>query len=205
MGEHEWPPRIYFAHLHLDLLIAALPLCISSYRFELWVPFERHWLAMHIMIWSLNGALPLYNTIIAYVLHELSKVQFSMLLTYCAPALVFVLHIAYIVSLHHVYPWTAKMSKNNFKKISFYVFTKRTILSHNFNVVWKFIPNAGDSFRESTLALVQFSCANIKLLWGRWSELPGDVRKVQETSKIRWLMYCKSAICKSGQFEFDCK
>ena len=29
----------------------------------------------------------------------------------------------------------------------------------------------------------------------------GDVRKVQETSKIRWLMYCKSAICKSGQFE----
>ena len=30
----------------------------------------------------------LYNTIIAYVLHELSKAQFSMLLTYCAPALV---------------------------------------------------------------------------------------------------------------------
>ena len=29
----------------------------------------------------------------------------------------------------------------------------------------------------------------------------GDVRKVQETSQIRWLMYCKSAICKSGQFE----
>ena len=27
-----------------------------------------------------------------------------------------------------------------------------------------------------------------------------DVRKVQE---IRWLIYCKSAICKSGQFEFD--
>ena len=31
----------------------------------------------------------------------------------------------------------------------------------------------------------------------------GMVRKVQETSQIRWLMYCKSAICKSGQFEFD--
>ena len=30
------------------------------------------------------------------------------------------------------------------------------------------------------------------------------VRKVQETSQIRWLMYVKSAICKSGQFEFDC-
>ena len=71
----------YFAHLHLDLLIAALPLCISSYRFELWVPIERHWLGMHIMIWSLNGALPFYNTIIACVLHELSKAQLFMLLT----------------------------------------------------------------------------------------------------------------------------
>ena len=26
---------------------------------------------------------------------------------------------------------------------------------------------------------------------------------MQETSQIRWLMYCKSAICKSGQFELD--
>ena len=26
---------------------------------------------------------------------------------------------------------------------------------------------------------------------------------MQETGQIRWLMYCKSAICKSGQFEFD--
>ena len=26
---------------------------------------------------------------------------------------------------------------------------------------------------------------------------------MQETSQIRWLMYCKSAICKSGQFKFD--
>ena len=33
--------------------------------------------------------------------------------------------------------------------------------------------------------------------------LSGDVRKVQETSQIMWLMYCKSVICKSGQFEFD--
>ena len=31
----------------------------------------------------------------------------------------------------------------------------------------------------------------------------GDVRKVQETCKIRWLMYCKSTIGKSGQFKFD--
>ena len=31
--------------------------------------------------------------------------------------------------------------------------------------------------------------------------LSGDVRKVQKTSKKRWLMYCQSAICKSGQFE----
>ena len=75
------------AHLHLDLLIAALPLGISSYRFELWVSIERHWLGMHILIWSLNGVLPLYNTIIYYVLHELSKAQFAMLLTYFASAL----------------------------------------------------------------------------------------------------------------------
>ena len=26
---------------------------------------------------------------------------------------------------------------------------------------------------------------------------------MQETSQIRWLMYCKSAICKIGQFELD--
>ena len=26
---------------------------------------------------------------------------------------------------------------------------------------------------------------------------------MQETSQIRWLMYCKSAKCKSAQFEFD--
>ena len=62
------------------------------------------------MIWSLNGALPLYNTIIAYVLHELSKAHFSMLLTLCV-CISIVLHIAYIVGLHHVYPWAARMSK----------------------------------------------------------------------------------------------
>ena len=33
--------------------------------------------------------------------------------------------------------------------------------------------------------------------------MSGDVRIVQETSQIRWLMYCKSTICKSGQFKFD--
>ena len=26
---------------------------------------------------------------------------------------------------------------------------------------------------------------------------------MQETSQVRWLMYCKSAICKSEQCEFD--
>ena len=26
---------------------------------------------------------------------------------------------------------------------------------------------------------------------------------MQETSQIWWLMYCKSAICKSGKFELD--
>ena len=78
----------YFDHLHLDLLIAALPLCISSYCFEFWVHIERHWLGMYILILLLNGALPLYNTILAYALHELSKAQSTMLLTYRAPALV---------------------------------------------------------------------------------------------------------------------
>ena len=33
--------------------------------------------------------------------------------------------------------------------------------------------------------------------------LSGDIIKVQETSQVRWSVYCKSAICKSGQFEFD--
>ena len=33
--------------------------------------------------------------------------------------------------------------------------------------------------------------------------MSGYIRKVQETCKIRWLMYCKSTICKSGQFKFD--
>ena len=33
--------------------------------------------------------------------------------------------------------------------------------------------------------------------------LSGDVSKMQETSQIRWLVYCKSAICKSGPFELD--
>ena len=40
------------------------------------------------MILSLNGALPLYNTMLAYVLRELSKAQSTMLLTYCVAALV---------------------------------------------------------------------------------------------------------------------
>ncbi len=31
----------------------------------------------------------------------------------------------------------------------------------------------------------------------------GMLEKFQETSQIRWLMYCKSAICKSRQFAFD--
>ena len=89
----------YFAHFHLDLLIAALPLCISSYRFEFWVPIESHWLGMHIMILSLNGALPLYNTVHAYVLHEPSKAQSTMLLTLLCACISIVLQ----AGLYHVY------------------------------------------------------------------------------------------------------
>ena len=46
------------------------------------------------MILSVNGALPvsIYNT----VLHGLSKAQSTMLLTYCAPALVMYCRQAYI-------------------------------------------------------------------------------------------------------------
>ena len=69
---------------------------LSSYRFECWVPIELHLLGMHIIILSLNGALPLYNTIFAYVLHELSKAQLPMLLSLCAPALVLYCMYAYI-------------------------------------------------------------------------------------------------------------
>ena len=40
------------------------------------------------MMLSLNGALSLHNSILDYVRHQLSKAQFTMLLTYCVPALV---------------------------------------------------------------------------------------------------------------------
>ena len=87
---------LYFAHLHLDLLITVLPLCISSYRFELWVPIDCLWLGMHLSMLSLNGALPFYNTILAYVLHELSKAQCTMLFIYCVPVLVLYSLLPYI-------------------------------------------------------------------------------------------------------------
>ena len=67
------PWIVLFCPPSFGLVNCGISLCISSYRFELWVPVERHWLWMHIIILSLNGALPLYNTILAYVLHELSK------------------------------------------------------------------------------------------------------------------------------------
>ena len=34
------------------------------------------------------------------------------------------------------------------------------------------------------------------------SELSGDVEKVQETSQIRWLMYCKSALIRVDSLNF---
>ena len=69
---------------------------LSSYRFEFWVPIELHLLGMHNIMLSLNGALPLHNAILAYVLHELSKAQLSMLLSLCAPALLLYCMYAYI-------------------------------------------------------------------------------------------------------------
>ena len=80
------------------------------------------------------------------------------------------------------------------------MFTERGKTFTRFQCGWEFIPNDGCSNRESTLAQVQFSSGNRKLLWGRSSELSGDVRKVQETSQIRWLMYCKSGICNTSSY-----
>ena len=51
------------------------------------------------MILSLNGALPLYKTVHAYVLHEPSKAQSTMLLTLLCACISIVLQ----AGLHHVY------------------------------------------------------------------------------------------------------
>ena len=65
--------------------------------------------------------------------------------------------------------------KSNLEKISFEVFTETYT---GFYCHWEFIPNVGCSNRETNLAQVQFSSGNLKLLWGRWSELSGDVRLI---------------------------
>ena len=86
--------------------------------------------------------------------------------------------------------------KSNFEKKRFEIFTERGKTFTRCQCRCKFVPNVACR-TESTLAQVQFSPWNRKLLWGRRSELTGDVRKVQETSQIMLLMYCKSAICKN--------
>ena len=53
-------------------------------------------LARNASMLSLNGALPFYNTILAYVLHELSKAQCTMLLIYCVPVCVLYSLLPYI-------------------------------------------------------------------------------------------------------------
>ena len=83
--------------------------------------------------------------------------------------------------------------EKQFWRDKFWIFYgKRQDFLTRFQCGWEFIPNDGCSNRESTRVHVQFSSRNRQLLWGRWSELSGDVRKVQETSHIRWLMYCKA-------------
>ena len=54
--------------------------------------------------------------------------------------------------------------KSNFEEISFEVFTERGKPFIRFQCSWEFIPNDGCSNRESTLAQVQFSSGNRKLL-----------------------------------------
>ena len=78
---------------------------------------------------SLNGALPLYNTILAYVLHELSKAQYPMLLTWCAPALVLYCMYAYITCPH-----ADKMSKMFFTTHVILFVLKHSIYSENTHI-----------------------------------------------------------------------
>ena len=54
--------------------------------------------------------------------------------------------------------------KSNFEKISFDMFTERGKTFTRFQCGWEFIPNDGCSNRESTLAQVQFSSGNRRLL-----------------------------------------
>ena len=55
-------------------------------------------------------------------------------------------------------------TKRNFEEISFEMFTERGNTFTRFQCGWEFIPNDGCSNRESTLAQVQFSSGNRKLL-----------------------------------------
>ena len=54
--------------------------------------------------------------------------------------------------------------KSNFEEISFEMFTERGKTFTRCQCGWEFIPNDGCSNRESTLAQVQFSSGNRKLL-----------------------------------------
>ena len=56
------------------------------------------------------------------------------------------------------------MWKSKFEEISFEMFTERGKTFTRFQCGWEFIPNDGCSNRESTLAQVQFSSVNRKLL-----------------------------------------
>ena len=57
-----------------------------------------------------------------------------------------------------------KVEKSNFEEISFEMFTERGKTFTIFQCGWEFIPNDGCSNRECTLAQVQFSSGNRKLL-----------------------------------------
>ena len=54
--------------------------------------------------------------------------------------------------------------KSNFEEISFEMFTERGKIFTRFQCGWEFIPNDGSSNSKSTLAQVQFSSGNRKLL-----------------------------------------
>ena len=61
----------------------------------------------------------------------------------------------------------------------------------------------GSSFQMMGAATEKARLPRFSLVLGIESCCEVDDLSCLGTCKIRWLMYCKSTICKSGQFKFD--
>ena len=80
-------------------------------------------------------------------------------------------------------------------------FRKEARLSQDFNVVGNSFQMIGAATEKARLPRFIF-VLGIESCWEVDDRsCLGMLEKVQETSQIRWLMYCKSAKCKSAQFE----